>query len=194
MTDFYLETERLIIRNWKEQDRDLFHFINSDDTVMQFFPFRRDRLASDKMMDELKSNITKDGYGFSALELKETSECIGFCGLADAHAEDGLETGGVEIGWRLAPQYWGKGYVTEAAQRLIVFGFEELVLDEIISFAVKENQKSFAVMERLGMKHDKANDFDHTRVPDTHPQLKPHLFYCLKNPNKKGRINRPKKI
>jgi RimJ/RimL family protein N-acetyltransferase len=138
------------------------------------------------MMDDLKANISRDGYGFTALEIKQTAECIGFCGLADAHAEEGLKTGGVEIGWRLAPQYWGKGYATEAAKRLLRFGFEELALEEIISFAVKGNQKSFAIMERLGMKHDKANDFDHTRVPDTHPHLKSHLYYFIKNPNKKG--------
>ena len=185
MNDFYLETERLIIRNWKEQDRDLFYFINSDDKVMEFFPFRRDRRASDKMMDDLRSNIERDGYGFTALELKQSSECLGFCGLANVFAENDQEKDGVEIGWRLAPQYWGKGYATEAARKLIDFGFNELKLDEIISFAVKGNQKSFAVMERLGMKHDKSRDFDHHRVPDTHPQLKPHRFYYLKNPNKK---------
>ncbi len=78
MSDFQLETERLIIRNWKEQDREFFHFINSDDTVMEFFPFRRDRAASDKMMDELTASITKNGYGFTAFEIKQTGECIGF--------------------------------------------------------------------------------------------------------------------
>ena len=159
MTDFYLETERLIIRNWKEQDRDLFYFINSNDKVMEFFPFRRDRAASDKMMDDLKQKIEKNGYGFTALEIKETCQCIGFCGLADFLADEDLAVNGVEIGWRLAPQYWGKGYATEAARRLIEFGFNDLKLDEIISFAVEDNQKSFAVMERLGMKHDKSRGF-----------------------------------
>lgn len=186
LPDFHLKTKRLIIRNWQEEDRELFHFINSDDTVMEFFPFRRDRAASDKMMDNLQESITKNGYGLTALELRNTGECIGFCGLADAHLEDGLEENNIEIGWRLSPQYWGNGYITEAAERLIQYGFETLELDEIISFAVKGNQKSFAVMERIGMKRDTARDFDHPRVPDTHQHLKPHLFYYMENPDKKG--------
>lgn len=185
LPDFYLETQRLIIRNWKEQDRELFHFINSDDTVMEFFPFRRDRAASDKMMDELKSDIKKDGYGYTALELKESGKCIGFCGLHHCKAEPILSRENIEIGWRLAPQFWGNGYVTEASMRLLEFGFNNLILDEIISFAVESNQNSIAVMERIGMKRDKIKDFDHPRVPDSHPHLKRHLYYFLKTPNKK---------
>jgi len=186
MTDFYLETERLIIRNWKEEDRELFHLINSDDRVMEYFPFRRDRVASDKMMDELKSDITKLGYGYTAVELKETGECIGFCGLHHCKAEPILAYDNIEIGWRLATQFWGKGYITEAAKCLLEFGFVEMKLDEIISFAVHANQKSFAVMQRIGMRRDETKDFDHPRVPDTHPHLKLHRYYYLKNPNKKG--------
>lgn len=186
MSDFHLETERLIIRNWKEDDRDLFHLINSDDQVMAYFPFRRDRAASDKMMDELKQDIAKHGFGFTALELKETGECIGFCGLHYCKAEPVLSRNNIEIGWRLAPQFWGKGYVTEASLRLLDFGFSDLELDEVISFAVHANEKSFAVMKRIGMLHDEAKDFDHPLVPDTHPHLKRHCYYYLKNPKKKG--------
>ncbi len=186
MTDFYLETERLIIRNWKAEDRELFHLINSDKTVMKYFPFIRTRTQSDLMMDDLKADISKLGYGYTALALKETGEPIGFCGLHHCKAEPILAYENIEIGWRLAPQFWGKGYVTEAALRLLAFGFEELQLDEIISFAVHTNEKSFSVMERIGMIRDAAKDFDHPLVPDTHPQLKRHVFYAIQNPNKKG--------
>jgi len=186
MSDFHLETERLIIRNWKEEDRDLFHLINSDDQVMKYFPFKRGREASDKMMDELKVDITKHGFGYTALEIKDTGECIGFCGLHYCKAAPIIPVEAIEIGWRLAPQYWGKGYVTEAALRLLGFGFDKLNLDEIISFTVHNNQKSFAVMQRIGMVRDKAMDFDHPLVPDTHPHFKRHLFYRIKTPNKKG--------
>jgi len=84
MHDFHLETERLIIRNWNEEDRDLFHFINSDDRVMEFFSIRRSREQSDKMMDDLRKMISDQGYGYTAIALKETNEAIGFCGLSPA--------------------------------------------------------------------------------------------------------------
>lgn len=186
MSDFHLETQRLIIRNWKEEDRELFHLINSDAEVMAYFPFRRNRAASDKMMDELKQDIAKHGFGYTALELKETGECIGFCGLHFCKAAPIIPAEAIEIGWRLAPQYWGKGYVTEAALRLIEYGFTELALEEIISFAVHTNYKSFSVMKRIGMLHDETMDFDHPLVPDTHPHLKRHLYYRIKTPIKKG--------
>lgn len=179
MAETYLETERLILRNWQEEDRDLFHLINSDETVMEFFPFRRDREASDAMMDEVRKGIAESGFGFTAIALKESGEAIGFCGLANAGLEKEMGENAIEIGWRLAPQFWGRGYITEAAVKLLEYGFEELKLDEIVSFAVHNNHRSFAVMERIGMTRRPELDFDHIRVPDTHPHLKRHLVYSI---------------
>lgn len=179
MGDFHLETERLIIRNWKETDRDLFHLINFDEQVMAFFPFRRDRVQSDAMMDDLKARIRVDGYGFTAIALKDGGAAIGFCGLANAKLEDAFPEEAIEIGWRLAPTYWGKGYATEAAERLIKFGFETLNLDEIVSFAVADNIRSTAIMKRIGMVRQAERDFDHPRVPDTHPHLVRHVVYAI---------------
>ncbi|RWX59841.1 N-acetyltransferase, partial [Mesorhizobium sp. M4B.F.Ca.ET.089.01.1.1] len=85
----------------------------------------------------------------------------------------------IEIGWRLAPEFWGKGYVTEAAEAWLAFGFETLDRDEIVSFAVADNHRSTAVMKRLGMSADPARDFDHPDIPDSHPALKRHVFYRL---------------
>lgn len=184
MTDFYLETERLIIRNWRETDRALFHLINSDDTVMKYFPFRRTREESDAMMNDIQKNIRENKMGYTALELKATSKCIGFCGLHFCRAEPVLSGEEIEIGWRLAPQFQGKGYVTEAALELLDYGFNELGIKEIISLAVQANTKSFAVMERIGMRRDASKDFDHPRVPDSHPHLKRHHYYSIKNPNR----------
>ncbi len=180
MAEFLLETERLIIRNWREQDRNLFHIINSDEQVMAFFPFKRSRQQSDEMMNRIQSSISSNGYGFTALELKATNEPIGFCGLADATAEDPQFKELIEIGWRLAPKFWGKGYATEAAKRLLEFGFEELGLSEVVSFAVHNNHRSTSVMERIGMQRRPEQDFDHPGVPDTHPHLKRHVVYVAK--------------
>ena len=179
MTLLPFETERLIVRNWREEDRDLFHEINSDDRVMEFFPFRRDRTQSDEMLERLAASIEETGFGLAALELRDTAECIGFTGLAPTHQIPVLPEGMLEIGWRLATRYWGKGYVTEAGREWLSKGFEELDLDEIVSFAVHNNVRSTAVMERLGMRPDPARDFDHPSVPDTYPQLKRHVLYTL---------------
>jgi RimJ/RimL family protein N-acetyltransferase len=175
-----LETERLVIRNWEDRDRDLFHRINSDDEVMRFFPFRRSRAEADAFLDRIRAENEARGYGFSALELKETGECIGFAGLHADNVAPSRPPDTVEIGWRLAPEFWGKGYVSEAAEALLAFGFETLGRDEIISFAVWNNDRSTAVMRRIGMTAEPESDFDHPRVPDTHPQLKRHVFYSLK--------------
>ena len=174
------ETERLVVRNWQERDRDLFFEINSDDKVMEFFPFRRSRQQSDELMDRLAASIERDGFGFAALELKQGGECIGFCAIARASMEAaGFPAGMIEIGWRLASRYWGKGYVTEAARAWLRTGFENLGLDEIVSFAVHDNVRSTSVMERIGMRRDTARDFDHPAIPETCPQLKRHVFYAL---------------
>lgn len=174
-----LVTPRLIVRNWEPRDADLFHLINSDERVMEFFPFRRDREQSDALLRQLRERIEANGFGFTALEIRQTGECIGFCGLHADSVVPTLSPGTVEVGWRLAPSYWGRGYVTEAAEALLEFGFGVMGLDEIVSFAVWNNRRSTAVMERLGMRRDPSGDFDHPRVPDTHPHLKKHVLYRL---------------
>lgn len=174
-----IETQRLTIRNWRPDDIDLFHRINSDRQVMEFFPFRRTPAQSAELLEKLTGDIARRGYGFAALELRESGTCIGFAGLHPDDVVPTLPPQTVEIGWRLAPEHWGKGYVNEAAGALVEFGFEQLGLDQIVSFAVWNNMRSLAVMERLGMERDAGHDFDHPRVPDSHPELKRHLFYRL---------------
>lgn len=174
-----IRTDRLILRNWEGRDRDLFHRINSDEQVMEFFPFRRNRAEADARLDLFRADIEKDGFGWTAAEIAATGQCIGFVGLSHCDLPF-LPAGTIEIGWRLAPEFWGKGYVTEAAKAWLAFGFETLGLDEIVSFAVSDNHRSTAVMERIGMTADPRRDYDHPRVPDTHPHLKRHVFYVLK--------------
>ncbi|MDX8524099.1 GNAT family N-acetyltransferase [Mesorhizobium sp. MSK_1335] len=174
-----IRTERLILRNWEDRDRALFHRINSDERVMEFFPFRRDRATADAMMDEFRSWIAEDGYGFAAAEMAATGECIGFVGLLETDHVPSLPAGTIEIGWRLAPEFWGKGYVTEAAEAWLAYGFDTLGVNEIVSFAVADNHRSTAVMKRLGMSADPASDFDHPDIPDSHPALKRHVLYRL---------------
>ncbi len=174
-----LQTERLVIRNWEERDRPVYHLINSDEQVMAHYPFRRTLAESNELFDTWKREIAETGLGGFALELAATGECIGYCGLKFPRVEPILPADTVEIGWRLVPDHWGNGYVTEAAFRLFDYGFETAGLPEIVSFAVAHNHRSTAVMERLGMRRDETGDFDHPRVPDTHPHLKRHILFRL---------------
>ena len=174
-----IRTERLILRNWEECDRDLFHRINSDERVMEFFPFRRNRAQADAKMDEIRADIERHGFGFAAVEIAGTGQCIGFVGITRTDHLPFFLQGTVEIGWRLAPEFWGNGYVVEAAQAWLAFGFETLALDEIVSFAVEANRRSTAVMQRIGMMAHPAGDFDHPDIPESHPQLRRHVYYRL---------------
>lgn len=170
-------SDRLKLRNWQETDRELFFTINNDDRVMEYFPFRRDRQQSDKLMDDLRAMIDANGFGFAAIELRDGGECVGFCGLHLCERKLGLPEGTIEIGWRLTPQFWGKGIATEAAKRWLDFGFSDLGLERIVSFAVHSNAPSLAVMRRIGMRPVPERDFDHPMVPDTYSHLKRHLFH-----------------
>ncbi|AHK44817.1 MULTISPECIES: GNAT family N-acetyltransferase [Ensifer] len=173
------ETERLRIRAWKEADRDLFFEINNDAEVMAFFPHRRNREETDALFDRVGQGIAETGLGFFAVALKKDDRPIGFCGLAYTDLEPHLPKGTVEIGWRLAAPFWGKGYITEAASDLLRYGFDEKGLREIVSFAVPDNTRSTAVMARLGMHRDPARDFNHPRIPADKPQLVRHVLYAI---------------
>jgi RimJ/RimL family protein N-acetyltransferase len=174
-----LETDRLLVRNWLERDRDLFFEINSDETVMRYFPMRRSRKESDTLFDYIQSLIAETGLGFYALELKETGETIGFCGLARTNLAPHIPLGQVEIGWRLATRFWGQGFISEAATALLAYGFKTHGLKEIVAFAVPDNIRSTAVMERIGMRRDNQAEFNHPRVPDDRSHLRRHVLYRL---------------
>lgn len=172
-----VETERLIIRNWREDDRNLFREINRDEKVMAFFPFRRSHEECDLLFDRNRTMIADTGLGFYAVADRDTNEAMGFCGLSPVDLPGILPAGAMEIGWRLATRYWGSGYISEAAAQLLAHARDALRLPEVFAFAVHDNHRSIAVMRRIGMQHLQGRDFDHPKVPDTHPHLKRHVLY-----------------
>ncbi len=171
-----VETERLILRNWLEEDRNLFYEINRDEKVMEFFPYRRSHAECDLLFARNRDMISETGLGFYALADRTTNEAMGFCGLAKVDLPGILPEGAIEIGWRLATRYWCRGYVTEAAERLLDHGHVTQGFAHIHAFAVHDNHRSIAVMRRIGMQHLSDQDFDHPKVPDTHPHLKRHVL------------------
>ena len=151
--------------------------MNADPRVMEHFPAPLSRLESDALIDEFEARFDPRGFGLWALERRDDGTFIGFTGLAAVPWEAHF-TPAIEVGWRLAPEAWGHGYATEAAREAVRFGFEDAELDEIVSFTVPANVRSRAVMERLGMTHDPADDFDHPRLPVGHP-LRRHVLYRI---------------
>lgn len=176
-----LESNRLRFRNWEERDRPLFHFINSDDRVMEFFPFRRTRAEADAKMEELAAGIARNGFGFACAALKETDEPIGFIGLhgTDHLVDTQIPAGSIQIGWRLAPQFWRNGYASEGARAWLDFGFETMALDAVFAFAVWNNEASTAVMRRIGMHREETRDLDHPPKPAETPDLEREVVYRI---------------
>jgi ribosomal-protein-alanine N-acetyltransferase len=172
-----LRTERLLLREWLESDRAPYAALNADPNVMRFMSRPLDRAESDAMIDRIGSRWEADGHGLWAVERLEDSCFIGFVGLTPPSFEAHF-TPAVEIGWRLAGSAWGHGYASEAARSAVAWGFEHLGLREIVSFTTPANVRSRAVMERLGMTHDPADEFDHPNLPPGHP-IRRHVLYRL---------------
>ena len=171
-----LRTERLLLRQWRDDDLAPFAALNADPEVMEHFPARLTRHESDAFVAFCRDRIAERGWGLWAVEVVASGEFIGLVGLSEPRF-DAHFTPAVEIGWRLARSAWGFGYATEAARAALAYAFDELRLDEVVSFTATTNLRSQAVMQRLGMTHDELDDFDHPRVDD--PRLRRHVLYRL---------------
>jgi ribosomal-protein-alanine N-acetyltransferase len=172
-----IKTERLLLRRWLDSDRLPFQNMNADPRVMEFFPALLSPAESDALIDRAQAHFDSHCFGPFAVELLENQFLIGFIGLSIPNF-DAPFIPAVEIGWRLAFDCWGRGFATEGARAVINFAFEDLGLDSLVSFTVPENLRSRRVMEKLGMTHDPADDFDHPRLPEDHP-MRRHVLYRL---------------
>jgi ribosomal-protein-alanine N-acetyltransferase len=172
-----LTTERLILRQWQDSDRDAFARLNADPVVMEHFPRLWTREESDSAVTRLQKSIGERGWGFWAVEVPRVAPFIGFVGLAVPRFTTHFMPC-VEIGWRLTPEFWGQGYATEAANASLRYGFEQLTLKEIVAYTVPLNERSRAVMKRIGMTHDPADDFDHPNLP-VGDALRRHVLYRM---------------
>ena len=173
-----MRTERLLLRRWRESDREPFARLNADPRVMEFFPRPLSPEESNRLVDRIETHFEEHGFGLYAAELMEDQSFIGYIGLAvpkfSAHF-----TPCVEIGWRLAFERWGRGLATEGAREIVRHAFDELGLLELVSFTVPGNIPSRRVMEKLGMTHNPADDFDHAGLPEGDP-LRRHVLYRLR--------------
>jgi RimJ/RimL family protein N-acetyltransferase len=170
------ETNRLRLRQWRPQDHEPFAMLNADPEVMEFFPAPLSRSESDALANRIEQSIASRGWGLWAAELRESGEFIGFVGLEQPSPAIPYSPC-VEVGWRLARPFWGRGLATEAARTALRTGFESIGLPYIFSFTSILNARSRAVMMRLGMVAE-PETFEHPNVPEGHP-LREHLAYRL---------------
>lgn len=170
-----LQSERLRLRRWQESDREPFARLNADPRVMEHFPALLTREESDASIARFEAHLDRHGFGLWALEIDGVAPFVGMVGLNTPRFEAHF-TPCVEIGWRLAAEHWGRGYAVEAAHIALAFAFRELSLPEVVAFTPTQNERSRRVMQKLGMRHDAAGDFDHPALPEGHP-LRRHLLY-----------------
>ncbi len=172
-----IETKRLTLSTWEDDDAKAYFNINQDPKVIEY-------LLGSLSMEQVRDFISmvntcqnNYGYAFWAARLRITGELIGFIGLNyvdwPAHF-----TPAVEIGWRLGSQYWGQGLATEGALATLDYGFNQCQLPEIVSFTVPANRRSMRVMEKIGLKRDLEGDFAHPKLATDHP-LSRHILYRL---------------
>ena len=172
-----IRTERLLLRRWRDADSEPFAAMNADPAVVEHLQGPLSRERSDDFIDRIEAHWEAEGWGLWAVEAPDVASFIGYVGLWPA---DYVQPGMVEVGWRLAHDQWGHGYATEAARAALEYGFTEVGLAEIVSFTVPQNERSWRVMERIGLVRDLSGDFDHPRVdPVAYPELVRHVLYRL---------------
>jgi RimJ/RimL family protein N-acetyltransferase len=166
-------TDRLIMRGWRESDLAPWAAMNADPEVRQYLgPLLTFEQASAWALN-FQDDLDRHGFGFWALEVRTSGEFIGFTGLGTVDEE--MPYTGVELAWRLARPAWGHGYATEAALAALAHGFDVMGLPEIVAVTMAGNVRSQAVMPRIGMTSDPAEDFDDPDVGEG--PLRRHVVY-----------------
>ena len=166
-------TERLIMRSWRESDLAPWAAMNADPEVRRYVGPLLTPGQAEAWVLNFQDNLDRHGFGFWALEVRASGEFIGFTGLDIVDEE--MPVTGIEIGWRLARSAWGHGYATEAALGALAYGFDTMGLLEIVAVTMARNLRSRAVMQRIGMTTDPAEDFDDPDVDEA--LLRRHMVY-----------------
>lgn len=174
MSNVYkLETARVVLRQWRSEDYAEFASMNADPDVMRYFPSLLSRKGSDALTRKFDNLVAEKGWGFWAAERKSDGAFMGLVGLNQV--DDLPFASCMEVGWRLAKAYWGKGYATETAEASLHFAFSVLGQDRVVAFTTLTNARSRKVMSRLGME-DQQENFLHPRVPES-TGLREHVYY-----------------
>lgn len=184
--DIVLRTERLVLRDWRDEDIPAFAALNADPEVGEFILGPLDQAKSDALAARIRAGIAERGWGLWAVEIVGGDPFIGFTGITPINFEATFAPA-TEIGWRLARSAWGHGYATEAASAVLAHAFNELGFQSLVAITGTINRRSRRVMERIGMRYDPADDFDHPLVPPDHP-IFPHVLYRIGSSDWRGRL------
>ncbi|HAU1201143.1 TPA: GNAT family N-acetyltransferase [Legionella pneumophila] len=176
----YLTTPRILLRAWDEEDTIPFYRMSQDPRVMKYFPGLWSMDMVKDLIIRMNEQLSQKNFTLWAAEVKDCKQFIGFIGL-NAPTWNAHFTPCVEIGWRLATEFWGQGYATEGAKAALEYAFLEMHIPEIVSFTVPDNSRSRSVMDRLGMIRDIAGDFLHPKLASDH-RLAKHVLYRIQNP------------
>ena len=176
-----IATPRLLLRPWRDEDLVPFAALNADPRVMEHYLSALTQSESDALAARIRARLDQSGQGLWAVEVPGSTGFIGYVGLAQPSYQARF-TPCTEIGWRLAHEFWGHGYASEAAAAVLAHGFNVLGLDEILAFTVPANQRSWRLMERIGMKRSPEEDFEHPNIPEGH-RLRTHVLYRLSKPD-----------
>lgn len=175
-----IETERLILRAWRDSDVAAFHAMCNDPDVMRYLGPPLSLTDAQEAADRQNGFIASHGYCFWALERKQDGAFLGFCGMKPGPEGTPIRDE-MEIGWRLARPHWGQGYAREAAEASIAWGWTNTTVPEVAAMTVIANSSSWGLMERLGMVRDCDSDFDHPAVAEGDP-LRRHILYRIARP------------
>ncbi len=166
-----------MLRRWRPDDREPFARLNADPELVRFLPGPLDRPASDALIERIEEHFERHGFRLWAVQRADEGDLVGFTGLVLQDFPAAF-TPAVEVGWRLARSAWGHGYATEAAWAALAHGFDVVGLDEVVSMTTVGNTRSRAVMKRLAMYTDPADDFAHLKLAHGNP-LRPHVLYRI---------------
>ena len=175
-----LETERINLRRWEDDDRIPFARMNGDPLIMEYLPRAMTESDSNKLVDRFIKHFDKHNYGLYVLERKEDGAFMGFTGLQRVPFKAHF-TPATEIAWRLDYEFWGQGYASEAAKAVLAHGFEDCGLAEVVAFSVFDNKRSIGVMEKIGMSEVKDGAFDYPKLPKGHPLGSFVLYHASQN-------------
>lgn len=180
MAEFRLETARVVLREWREEDLLPLGRMNSDPEVMDFIGLPQSRRQNSALIERFVASQAARGHCYWPIERRSDGMMIGFCGLESGGSGMPVE-GKIEIGWRLARDAWGQGFALEAAQACMGWGFGNIAIDAIWAKTVPANVRSLDLMIRLGMAYVEGADFDHPALPEGDP-LRRHVLYRIDRP------------